>query len=233
VRAAPVDLEGLRRRLAASQRELRAVGAVDPSALDDYRAAVERQQFAASQIADLEAASAALRAAGAELQARMRKRFDAAFAAVDAAFGECFRTLFGGGTARLALTADEDTLSAGVDVVAQPPGKRAHSLHTLSGGERALTAVALLFALLRVHPSPFCVLDEVDAALDEANVQRFVQLLRAQAAHTQFLVITHNRGTMEAANTLYGVTMVDNAVSQVVSLRLADLPAAAPSEVLD
>ena len=233
VRAAPLDLDALRRRLAAAQRELRAVGAADPSALADYRAAVERQEFVASQIADLEAASAALRAAGAELQARMRKRFAEAFAAVDAAFGECFRTLFGGGTARLELTADEDTLTAGVDVIAQPPGKRAHSLHTLSGGERALTAVALLFALLCVHPSPFCVLDEVDAALDEANVQRFAQLLRAQAAHTQFLVITHNRGTMETANALYGVTMVDHAISQVVSLRLADLPAAAPGEVVD
>jgi chromosome segregation protein len=231
--AAPVDLDALRRRLTTCQRELRAVGAVDPSALEDYRAAVERQQFAESQIADLEAASAALRGAGAELQARMRKRFEEAFAAVDAAFGECFRTLFGGGTARLELTAEEDTLSAGVDVIAQPPGKRAHSLHTLSGGERALTAVALLFALLRVHPSPFCVLDEVDAALDEANVQRFAQLLRAQAAHTQFLVITHNRGTMEIANALYGVTMVDNAISQVISMRLADVPAVAAGEVVD
>src|SRR5579883_2181862 len=233
VREAPVDLDALRRRLTACQRELRAVGAVDASALDDYRAAVERQEFAERQTADLEAASAALRSAGAELQARMRKRFEEAFAAVDAAFGECFRTLFGGGTARLELTADEDTLSAGVDVIAQPPGKRAHSLHTLSGGERALTAVALLFALLRVHPSPFCVLDEVDAALDEANVQRFAQLLRAQAAHTQFLVITHNRGTMETANVLYGITMVDNAISQAVSLRLADLPAAPSAEVVD
>ncbi|HEY7062382.1 MAG TPA: chromosome segregation protein SMC [Chloroflexota bacterium] len=228
-----VDLDALRRRLSACQRELRAVGAVDPAALDDYRAAVERQEDAQRQLADLEAASVALRGAGAELQARMRKRFEEAFAAVDAAFGECFRTLFGGGSARLELTADEDSLSAGVDVIAQPPGKRTHSLHTLSGGERALTAVALLFALLRVHPSPFCVLDEVDAALDEANVQRFARLLRAQAAHTQFLVITHNRGTMETANALYGVTMVDNAISQVVSLRLADIPAAAPDQVVN
>jgi chromosome segregation protein len=233
VRDHPVDLDALRRRLTACQRDLRAVGAVDPSALEDDRAAVERQQFAEGQIADLEAASAALRGAGTELQARMRKRFEETFAAVDAAFGDCFRTLFGGGTARLELTAEEDTLSAGVDVIAQPPGKRAHSLHTLSGGERALTAVALLFALLRVHPSPFCVLDEVDAALDEANVQRFAQLLRTQAAQTQFLVITHNRGTMEIADALYGVTMVENAISQVISMRLADLPAAAASEMVD
>ncbi len=219
-----VDLEALRRRLAACQRELRAVGPADPTALEDYRQALERQEFVASQIADLEAASAALRQASAELQARMRQRFQETFAAVDAAFGECFRVLFGGGSARLELTAGDDALSAGVEVVAQPPGKRAHSLHTLSGGERALTAVALLFALLRVQPSPFCILDEVDAALDEANVQRFCQLLRAQAVQTQFLVITHNRGTMETADALYGVSMVEHAISQVISLRLRDLP---------
>jgi chromosome segregation protein len=124
-------------------------------------------------------------------------------------------------------------LSAGVEVIAQPPGKRANNLHTLSGGERALAAAALLFALLRVHPSPFCVLDEVDAALDEANVQRFAALLRAQAARTQFLVVTHNRGTMEIADALYGVTMVDNSVSQVASLRLAELPPSATDRVLN
>ncbi|HZU04964.1 MAG TPA: chromosome segregation protein SMC [Chloroflexota bacterium] len=221
---AALPAEELRRRLAACQRELRAIGAVDAAALDDYQAVLERQRFIEGQIADLERASAALRSGIAELQARMRHRFQECFAAVNAAFGDCFRTLFGGGTARLALTGD-DVLAAGVEVVAQPPGKRAHSLYTLSGGERALTAVALLFALLRVQPSPFCVLDEVDAALDEANIQRFTQLLRAQAAQTQFLIITHNRGTMEAADALYGVTMVDSAVSQVVSLRLTDLPA--------
>jgi chromosome segregation protein len=156
----------------------------------------------------------------------MRKRFEEAFAAVDAAFGECFRTLFGGGTARLELTAEEDTLSAGVDVIAQPPGKRAHSLHTLSGGERALTAVALLFALLRVHPSPFCVLDEVDAALDDANVDRFSAALRELAERTQFIIITHNRRTIEMADAIYGVSMGEDSTSTVLSLRLSDIPAA-------
>jgi chromosome segregation protein len=230
---ASIDLEDLARRLAARQRELRAVGAVDASALDEYQAVLERQRFAESQIADLEAASAAIRKGIVELQVRMRERFQEVFAAVDAAFGECFQALFGGGTARLEIAAGDDVLTAGVEVIAQPPGKRAHSLHTLSGGERALAAAALLFALLRVQPSPFCVLDEVDAALDEANVQRFAALLRAQAAHTQFLVITHNRGTMEIADALYGVTMVDNAVSQVASVRLADLPPNPDDHVLN
>jgi chromosome segregation protein len=117
-------------------------------------------------------------------------------------------------------------LGAGIDVIVQPPGKRAHNLQTLSGGERALTAIALLFALLRVHPSPFCILDEVDAALDEANAQRFAELLRTQVARTQFLVVTHNRVTMECADALYGVTMVDQALSQIISMRLTDVPAA-------
>jgi chromosome segregation protein len=219
------EREALRRQLASCQRELRAIGAVDPTALDEYRAVAERAAFVQEQIADLEAAAAALRAGMSELQQRMRQRFQETFAAVNAAFADCFQVLFGGGRAQLVLAEGDDVLSAGVEVIAQPPGKRATSLAALSGGERALTAVALLFALLRVQPSPFCVLDEVDAALDEANVRRFAELLRTQAARTQFLVITHNRATMEAADVLYGVTMVDQAVSQVVAVRLADLPA--------
>ncbi|HEY8495309.1 MAG TPA: AAA family ATPase, partial [Myxococcota bacterium] len=228
----PRELDALRRQLAACQRELRALGAVDPAALEEYRAVAARAEFVQRQIADLEAAAAALRAGMAELQQRMRQRFQETFADVNAAFAECFQTLFGGGRAHLALAETDDVLSAGIEVIAQPPGKRATTLHALSGGERALTAVALLFALLRVQPSPFCVLDEVDAALDEANVRRFAALLRAQAARTQFLVVTHNRTTMEAADTLYGVTMVDNAVSQVVAVRLADLPAATTNGVV-
>jgi chromosome segregation protein len=218
------EREALRRQLAACQRELRAIGAVDPEALEQYRAVAERAAFVHEQLADLEAAAAALRSGMTELQQRMRQRFQETFAAVNAAFADCFQTLFGGGRAQLVLAESDDVLSAGVEVIAQPPGKRATALAALSGGERALTAVALLFALLRVQPSPFCVLDEVDAALDEANVRRFAELLRAYAARTQFLVITHNRATMEVADTLYGVTMVDQAVSQVVAVRLADLP---------
>jgi chromosome segregation protein len=133
-----------------------------------------------------------------------------------------FTVLFGGGTARLVLTAGEDGEAAGVDIVAQPPGKRLQSLALLSGGERALTAVALLFAILKVNPTPFCLLDEVDAALDEANVVRFREQLQVLAAETQAIVITHNRGTVEVAGTLYGVSMRDDGVSQVLSLRLAD-----------
>jgi chromosome segregation protein len=153
----------------------------------------------------------------------MQQRFESTFAAVAAAFRRHFTALFGGGTARLVLTESESG-TPGVEIVAQPPGKRAQSLALLSGGERALTAVAILFAILEVNPTRVCVLDEVDAALDDANIVRFAQTLRKLAETTQFVVITHNRGTMEAADALYGVTMHDRAVSRTVSLKLSDVP---------
>jgi chromosome segregation protein len=155
----------------------------------------------------------------------MQARFEETFARVAAAFTEAFTVLVGGGTARLVLTSDDETgAPGGIDIVAQPPGKRLQSLGLLSGGERSLTAVALLFAILKVNPTPFVLLDEVDAALDEANVVRFRDELRTLAAQTQAIVITHNRGTVEIADTLYGVTMGGDGVSQVLSLRLGDLP---------
>ncbi len=138
-----------------------------------------------------------------------------------------FEQLFGGGFARLSLTDPSDLGSTGVEIVARPPGKKAQALAMLSGGERALTAVALLFAMLEVRPVPFCVLDEVDAALDEANIGRFADALRSLAHQTQFIVITHNRGTIEAADALYGVTVGDDSVSRVISLRLDEAQALA------
>jgi chromosome segregation protein len=160
----------------------------------------------------------------ADLHETMRQRFEETFSRVAEAFTGSFTTLFGGGTARLVLTADEEGAPGGIDIVAQPPGKRLQGLALLSGGERSLTAVALLFAILRVNPSPFVLLDEVDAALDEANVVRFRDELRTLADETQAIVITHNRGTVEIADTLYGVTMGGDGVSQVLSLRLTDIP---------
>jgi chromosome segregation protein len=133
-----------------------------------------------------------------------------------------FKKLFGGGATELRLTDPEDVLETGIDVIVQPPGKKQQNLLLLSGGERALTAAAMLFALLTVRPSPFCVLDEVDAPLDESNVGRFTGILREFAARTQFIVVTHNRGSMEAANTLYGVTMEERGVSKVLSCSLDD-----------
>jgi len=150
----------------------------------------------------------------------MEREFERTFQAVAAQFKEYFSTLFGGGTARLELTDPDDLTHTGVEIVARPPGKRAQSLALLSGGERSLTAIALIFAILKVSPTPFCVLDEVDAMLDEANIGRFRTLLKELAESTQFVVITHNRGTIEAADTIYGVSMGADSVSQVVSLKL-------------
>jgi chromosome segregation protein len=150
----------------------------------------------------------------------MRGAFDDAFARVNAAFGEYFARLFGGGHAELVLNRPEDVLETGVEIVARPPGKRLQALVSLSGGERALTMVALIFGLLRTNPAPFCVLDEVDAALDDANVRRFTDMLEELREQTQFIVVTHNRGTMEIAQALYGISMDTSGVSTVVSLRL-------------
>jgi chromosome segregation protein len=156
----------------------------------------------------------------AELDTLMESAFQSTFEAVSAHFSTLFTTLFGGGSAQLELTEPDDLLNTGVDIVARPPGKRPQRLALLSGGERALTAVALLFAILRVSPSPFCVLDEVDAMLDEANVGRFRTLLKELSQQTQFIVITHTRPTVEVADTIYGVSMGSDAVSQVISLDL-------------
>jgi chromosome segregation protein len=159
-----------------------------------------------------------------EVRATMQQRFEGTFNQVSTVFSQMFSTLFGGGSARLVMVTGEDgDKSGGIDIVAQPPGKRLQSLALLSGGERALTGVALLFAILKVNPTPFCLLDEVDAALDEANVVRFRDQLTRLARETQAIIITHNRGTIEAADTLYGVSMKEDGTSTVLSLRLSDV----------
>ncbi|NIO72117.1 MAG: chromosome segregation protein SMC, partial [Anaerolineae bacterium] len=174
----------------------------------------------------LERASDSLRQVIAELDQLMEADFRKTFEAVAAEFKECFTTLFGGGTAKLVLTDPENLMETGVDIVVRPPGKRQQSLALLSGGERALTAVALIFAILKASPTPFCILDEVDAMLDEVNIGRFRKMLQELADRTQFVVITHNRGTIEAANTIYGVSMGEDSVSKVISLKLEGEPVA-------
>ena len=217
----------LRDRISELRGEIRALGPVNREALDDLSEERERHDFLSGQVADLEAAEVQLREAIANLERRIRERFDETFEQVNASFGEYFARFFGGGRAELVVVEPEDEAGeAGVDVRAQPPGKRISSLAMLSGGERALTSVALLFSLLAVNPAPVCVLDEVDAALDEANVVRFVETLRELCERSQFIVITHNRTTIEVADTIYGVSMGDDSVSRVLSLRLADLPQA-------
>jgi len=214
-----LDLEAMRRRIALLQRELRVVGGVADSVVEEFREISERHDFLVHQSDDLRVAMAELQHAAIELETHMRERFAAVFQAIQAAFQECFAQLFDGGEAQLVLTQPDDLLTSGVDIVARPPGKKLQGLLSLSGGERALTVVALLFGLLRVNPTPFCVLDEVDAALDEANVQRFANLLADFARAIQFIVVTHNRATMDRADALYGVSMDTHGVSRIFSIR--------------
>ncbi len=220
--------EGLEEEIHQLKAQIRRMGAVNPAAPDEYAEVLDRYTFLTTQAADLEEAARSLREVIAELDEVMHQEFAATFKAVAARFKENFTRLFGGGTARLLLTEPDDIGQTGVEIVAQPPGKRQQPLALLSGGERALTAVALIFSILEVNPPPFCILDEVDAMLDEANVRRFRQALESLSRHTQFIVITHNRGTIQAANTIYGISMGEDSTSQVVSLRLEGERIAAP-----
>jgi chromosome segregation protein len=211
-------------RLGALRRRYHELGAGNPFAAQELEEVRERLDGLESQQTDLEHAIRDTRALITRLEGLIADQFRDTFVALEGAFSRRFEQLFGGGDASLSLTAPEDLGATGVEITARPPGKKRQPLAMLSGGERALTAVALLLAMLEVRPVPFCVLDEVDAALDEANVGRFAAALRSLAEHIQFVVITHNRGTIETADALYGVTAGDDAVSHVVSLRLADLP---------
>ena len=211
------DLQRLRRKLIALEP-------VNPLAATELAEIGERHDFLATQRADLEKAIADLRTLADELATTIAEQFSATLQAVDREFGIFFQRLFNGGEARLRTS--DSSEDPGIDIFARPPGKRIGSLTQLSGGERALTAVALLLAILRVRPAPFCVLDEVDAALDERNVGRFTQALRELTDRTQFIVITHNRGTIETADTLYGVSMDEGGVSKIISMRLAEERAA-------
>ncbi|HEV8402249.1 MAG TPA: chromosome segregation protein SMC [Candidatus Limnocylindrales bacterium] len=214
-------------RLGQLRRRFHELGAVNPYAVDEYAALKARLETLETQASDLQTAIAKTRDLIVELDTMIADRFRTTFAALEAAFSTRFEQLFGGGFAKLSLTDPTDLGATGIEIVARPPGKKAQALAMLSGGERALTAVALLFAMLEVRPVPFCVLDEVDAALDEANIGRFADALRSLAHETQFIVITHNRGTIEAADALYGVTVGDDSVSRVISLRLDEAQAIA------
>jgi chromosome segregation protein len=214
-------------RLGHLRRRYHELGAANPYAVEEHEAVRRRLETLDAQQQDLRGAIDKTRQLIAELNTMIADQFRTTFAALETAFDVRFRQLFGGGFARLSLTDPDDLAATGVEIVARPPGKKAQALAMLSGGERALTAVALLFAMLEVRPVPFCVLDEVDAALDEANVGRFSEALRSLADRTQFIVITHNRGTIEAADALYGVTVGDDSVSRVISLRLDEAQAIA------
>jgi chromosome segregation protein len=220
--AVPTMPEGLEERIRGLKSSLRRMGEVNPSAPEEYAQTSERLLFLHTQEIDLRAAIASLQQLIQELDNLIENDLRRTFKQVQRSFGDYFTSLFNGGSAELQLTEPEKISETGVDIVARLPGKRAQNLALLSGGERALTAVALLFALLQANPVPFCILDEVDAALDEANIHRFRELLQRNAVSTQFIVITHNRRTIEAASAVYGIAMGEQGVSQMISLKVQD-----------
>jgi chromosome segregation protein len=213
------ELETARTRADDLREKLENFGAINMLALEELAEAEERLLFLTSQRQDIIDSIAAAEEALREIKERSRERFKEAFEAINANFIEFFQELFGGGRGEMTLLEAEDILEAGIEVVAQPPGKRLQNILLLSGGEKAMTAIALVMAIFRYRPSPFCLLDEVDAPLDDANVGRFVDKIAQMAERTQFIVITHNKRTMEAARALYGVTMQEAGVSKVVSVR--------------
>ncbi|MBN9391528.1 MAG: chromosome segregation protein SMC [Chloroflexi bacterium] len=210
-------------RIEQLRNRLRRIGGVNPLAMQEFRETKQRYEFLSSQLRDLSETGQTLRSLIKELDEVTQARFGATFDRVAEEFKRFFALLFNGGSARLVLTQPDNLAETGIEILAQPPGKKQQILALFSGGERALTAVALLFALLEVNPSPFCVLDEVDAALDESNVGRFCETLRTLAHKTQFIVITHNRGTIEAARTIYGVSMGPDSISKIMSLRVDEV----------
>ena len=217
-----VKLSGLQGRIDALNREIESLGAVNLAALEELGQARERKGFLDAQNADLSEAMTTLEDAIRKIDLETRELLGTTFDQVNDHFGRMFPTLFGGGTARLVMTGDE-ILDAGVQVMAQPPGKKNSSIHLLSGGEKALTAIALVFAIFQLNPAPFCLLDEVDAPLDDANTERYAKLVTEMSKVTQFLFISHNRIAMEMAEQLIGVTMQEQGVSRIVTV---DMPGA-------
>lgn len=215
-----VEPENAAEQINRLKNRLKELGQVNLAAIEDYRQLKERYEFLTAQSDDLVKARESLAKVIAEIERTIEIRFKETFEQVRQEFKKLFSQLFEGGNADLFLLEPEDVLNSGIEIVAQPPGKKLQSLSLLSGGERAMTAIALLFSILSIKPAPFCVLDEIDAALDDANVQRFSRLLELFSQRSQFIVVTHRRGTMEVANALYGVTMEEMGISKLISLDL-------------
>lgn len=215
----------LRRQVSEVRGKIKALGNVNVSAIEEYAEVSQRYEFLRAQVGDVETSKAELQKLIAGLSDEMRAMFSESFAAINRNFGRIFAELFGGGTARLYLEDEADVLGSGISIEVAPPGKIIRNLSALSGGEQALVAISIYFAIFGVNPAPFCVLDEIEAALDDVNVTRFAQYLRRISSETQFIVITHRRGTMEEADVLYGVTMQEDGVSKVLKLDLEHVDA--------
>ena len=212
----------VRKDIAETKSQIKDLGDVNVNAIEEYKEVSERYTLLSSQRDDLISSKESIQGIIDELEEAMRKQFTEQFALIDKEFNVVFRELFGGGHAKLEMVEDEDMLEAGIIIIAQPPGKKLQNMMQLSGGEKALTAISLLFAIQNLKPSPFCLLDEIEAALDDSNVKRFSSYLHKLTKNSQFIVITHRRGTMSAADILYGITMQEKGVSTLVSVSLIE-----------
>ena len=216
------DLKEMKKQITQLKDEIRKLGSVNVNAIEDYKNLQERHAFLSGQYEDLKKAEAQLENIIRELDEGMRQQFSEKFRDIQREFDKAFKELFGGGKGTLELEEDVDILEAGIKIISQPPGKKLQNMMQLSGGEKALTAIALLFAIQNLKPSPFCLLDEIEAALDDSNVGRFAGYLQKLTKNTQFIIITHRRGTMNAADRLYGITMQEKGVSTLVSVDLVE-----------
>ena len=217
-----LTIPGMKAKISEIKKQIKSLGSVNVNAVEQYKEVSERYELLTTQHDDLIEAAKVLEKIIEELDIEMRKQFEEQFSEIRNRFDKVFKELFGGGRGTLELMEDEDILTAGIKIIAQPPGKKLQNMMQLSGGEKALTAIALLFAIQSLKPSPFCLLDEIEAALDDSNVGRYADYLHKLTKDTQFIVITHRRGTMNAADILYGITMQEKGVSTLVSVSLLD-----------
>jgi chromosome segregation protein len=211
------------KRLNEIKSGIRSLGSVNVSAIEEYKEVSERYEFLSTQVNDVEKSKSEIEKLINDLTKQMKEAFVENFSEINKHFGATFKELFGGGTATLELSDPEDVLNSGIDIIAQPPGKIVVHIESLSGGEKALVAISLYFAIMKVRPAPFCVMDEIEAALDDVNVDRYANYMRRMTDNTQFITITHRRGTMEEADVLYGVTMQDEGVSKLLELRASEV----------
>lgn len=218
-----LSLADMKKRIEELKSTIRALGDVNVNAVEQYNELMERYELLTGQHADLTEAAEVLVGVIEELDTEMRRQFEIQFAEISSRFNNVFKELFGGGRGTIELVEGEDILLAGINIIAQPPGKKLQNMMQLSGGEKALSAIALLFAIQSLKPSPFCLLDEIEAALDDSNVGRYADYLHKLTKDTQFIVITHRRGTMDAADILYGITMQEKGVSTLVSVNLVEV----------
>ena len=216
----PENVALTQRKVNILRTDIKELGSVNVDSIEEYKNLKDRYDFMCEQRLDLEDTMAKLRKVIQEMTETMKKQFKEKFEVINKNFGEVFKELFGGGMAEVTLTDEENILECGIDITVQPPGKKLQNMTLLSGGEKAFTAIALLFAILKINPAPFCVLDEIEAALDDVNVYRYAEYLKKFAKETQFLIITHRKGTMEAADTVYGVTMEEKGISKLLSMKL-------------